>query len=260
MRFAGIGTTVALLVLSSAALGEGRVIITEIMYNPASEEQRGETEWVELANVGDETIQLTDWKLDDEDRAAWGAFSLTLKPGAVLVLVNKKAVSEKAFRAAWDVKSPPDGESDAMDADEETPEAGQTYHVIPVKWASLANSPSAENEILKLLDGEGNVICEVNFQERGDWPVCASPGGASIWLTNLAAADLNDGKLWKRSAQGEGGARACRQTEIFDGADIGSPGFVEGLGEGGIEAPPPTKEEEKATENESKQDDDRIDY
>ena len=259
MRFAGIGTTVALLVLSSAALGEGRVIITEIMYNPASEELRGETEWVELANVGDEAVQLTDWKLDDEDRAGWGAFSLTLKPGGILVLVNEKAVNEEAFRKAWDVELPTDGESEATGADEETTEAEQTYQVIPVKWASLANSPSAENEILKLLDGEGNVICEVNFQEGGNWPVCSRPDGSSIWLTNLAADDLNDGKLWKRSEPGKDGARACRQTEVFDGEDIGSPGFVEGLTEGGAEAPPPAKEE-NAADDESKQDDDRIDY
>jgi hypothetical protein len=81
MRFAGCPTSVALLVASSAAFGEGRVIITEIMYNPDSNERNGETEWVELANVGDEEVRIIDWKLDDEDRGSWGLFSVALRAG-----------------------------------------------------------------------------------------------------------------------------------------------------------------------------------
>jgi len=256
MRFLGI-ETIALLVLSSAALGEGRVIITEIMYNPASDERLGQTEWVELANIGREVIQIKDWKLDDEDPAGWGAFSITLKPGGVVVLVNEAAVAEEQFRKAWDERSGAEGESEA-EAEEE-PEEESAYQIVPVKWASLANSPSAENEILRLLDGQGNIICEVNFQEGGDWPVCGRPDGASIWLTDLAATDLNDGKVWKRSVKGEHGARACRPTKVFDAEDVGSPGFVSGLGEAVAQpAAPPTEDE--GEESQTKKDDDRIDY
>jgi hypothetical protein len=256
MRFLGI-ETMALLVLSSAALGEGRVIITEIMYNPASDERRGEAEWVELANIGQEVIQIKDWKLDDEDRAGWGPFSITLKPGGVAVLVNEAAVDEEQFRKAWDERAGAEGESE-VEAEEE-PEEESIYQIVPVKWASLANSPSAENEILRLLDGQGNVICEVNFQEGGDWPVCGRPDGASIWLTDPAATDLNDGKLWKRSVKGEHGARACRPTRVFDAEDVGSPGFVPRSDESaGQPAAPPTEDE--GDEDQTKKDDDRIDY
>jgi hypothetical protein len=256
MRFLGI-ETMALLVLSSAALGEGRVIITEIMYNPASDERRGEAEWVELANIGQEVIQIKDWKLDDEDRAGWGPFSITLKPGGVAVLVNEAAVDEEQFRKAWDERAGAEGESE-VEAEEE-PEEESIYQIVPVKWASLANSPSAENEILRLLDGQGNVICEVNFQEGGDWPVCGRPDGASIWLTDPAATDLNDGKLWKRSVKGEHGARACRPTRVFDAEDVGSPGFVPHPGESaGQPAAPPAEDE--GEEDQTKKDDDRIDY
>ncbi|MDY7109502.1 MAG: lamin tail domain-containing protein [Planctomycetota bacterium] len=258
MRLGGTKTAFALLAASSAAFGEGRIVITEIMYNPDSNERGGATEWVELANVGDEPIQITDWKLRDEDRSGWGAFSVRLEPGGVVVLVNEKAVSEASFRAAWDADSPIHGESEPMTDPGEETSGEPAYAIIPVKWGSLANSPSAENERLKLLDEKGEVICEVNFEEGDDWPICGNPDGASIWLTDLAATDLNDGKLWRPSEAGEAGARVCRRTEVFDGADVGSPGAL---------PPPvdrrpvaPTAEEEKTAEDEATDEDDRIDY
>jgi len=92
----------ATLTLSATALGQAKVVISEIMYNPASTELKNETEWVEIANVGTEAIDLKDWHLDDEDKGTWGKFACTLAPGGVAVLVNKDKMTEEAFRAAWD--------------------------------------------------------------------------------------------------------------------------------------------------------------
>jgi hypothetical protein len=273
------------LCVSSIVHGEARVLITEIMYNPASNERRGETEWVEIANVGDEAVEIKDWKLDDEDRGQWGAFSTTLKPGDVAVLVNKAHLTEETFRAAWDV--PPDAQPDATagftrvvedadtaadddDAAETPPIAIPAYQVIPVEWCGISNRPTEENEILKLLDAADNVVCEVNIQASGDWPKCSSPDGRSIWLKDLSATDLNQGTLWLAAEAGTHGCRASVITEQFDAVECGSPGYVEGLTSHGV-APAPASTESEAKKSgdppaESppdaveEDDDDTIDY
>jgi hypothetical protein len=212
------------LALTSSALGGARIIITEIMYNPASPENKGETEWVEIANVGDATIEITDWRLDDEDKDDWGSFSAVIGPGGVAVLINAGACSEEAFRAAWDVSAETSG------GESRVPVPPLNYQVIPVKWGSLGNRPTAQNEILQLLDKTGNVISEVNYQEGGDWPTLVQPGGPSIYLTTLTAEKLNDGKLWRKSETGASGSntRECRAAGPFVRGDVGSPGFLPG--------------------------------
>src|SRR5262245_50993604 len=109
------------LVITASALAQPRIIITEIMYNPHSDEKNNETEWVEIANVGTETMEIKNWRLDDEDKKNWGKFSCTLQPGGVAVIINGDAVKEDQFRAAWDVAG---GDSHNQ----------LEYQVIPVKW------------------------------------------------------------------------------------------------------------------------------
>ncbi|MCA9289690.1 MAG: aldo/keto reductase, partial [Phycisphaerales bacterium] len=80
------------------------ILITEIMFDPLSPERRGESEWVEIANVGASPVDLRGWRLDDEDTRAsseWGPFDVVLHPGAVAILVNEAAVTVEEFRAAW---------------------------------------------------------------------------------------------------------------------------------------------------------------
>lgn len=217
----------AIVALTSSAFAQPRIIITEIMYNPNSEEKSGRSEWVEIANVGTETIELKDWRLDDEDKQDWGRFTCTLAPGAVLVLVDD-TVDESQFRQAWDVT--PQGEESA---------ALINYQIIPIKWASLANAPGPANEVLQLRNHKDEVVCQI--KQEGDWPSCNKPDGPSIWLTDLKATELSDGKIWRRSEVGKDGARANNTTAIFNGADIGSPGFVPGLSEVGASARAPVK-------------------
>lgn len=212
--------TVAVLVLSAAACADHDwdIVITEIMYNPDSTENTGQTEWVEIANVSSETVELTDWRLDDEDDQDWGRFSCTLQPGQVAVLVNSEALDEDDFRKAWDV------EPESAAADD-----APRYLVIPVTWASLANSADEDNEVLRLLDQHDDIACEVNYHSGGDWPDVSRPDGPSIYLTDFLATDLNLPEHWARSVAGTAGARKNNLTPIFNGEDIGSPGYVEGL-------------------------------
>jgi hypothetical protein len=241
MRQHAIPLCLALL-LTAAATGDARVIITEIMYNPASPEKSAETEWVEIANVGDATIEIKDWKLDDEDRAGWGTFSITLAPGGVAVLINAGGCTEEQFRAAWDVTAESGGAPAAV------PVPARCYQVVPVKWGSLANRPAPGNEVLQLVNDKGNAVCEVNFQEGGDWPTLAQPGGPSIYLVNLAAEKLTDGSLWRMSEVGAAGARECRAANVFVRGDIGSPGTLPGPSVD-TSAPPTARADQTTTDN-----------
>ncbi|MCA9284244.1 MAG: lamin tail domain-containing protein [Phycisphaerales bacterium] len=196
-----------------AEAGAGRIVITEIMYNPASDEKRGEPEWVEIANVGGAPVAMDGWRLDDEDARKlddWGTFTVTLAPGEVAVLINGDAVAESEFRTAWDDPS----------------NASVVYKVLAVSWGGISNNPSATNEVLRLLDGDGNTVCEANLRNGDGWPRLSPIGGASVYLVDTSATDLNVGSLWKASEPGVSGARVCRPTAVFNGRDIGSPGWI----------------------------------
>ena len=46
------------------------IVITEIMYNPASDEtEPGVGEWIEIVNAGTSAVDLGGWVFDDEDGA-----------------------------------------------------------------------------------------------------------------------------------------------------------------------------------------------
>ena len=245
MRFTTT-TSLLSLAIASQCFGQARVIITEIMYNPASNEKKSETEWVEIANVGTESIEIKDWRLDDEDKPEWGKFSCTLAPGGVAVLVNAAAVNEEQFRAAWDEMT-----------DSAAGESLPKYQVIAVKWAGIANSPSADNEVLQLRNDKDEVVCEV--KQEGAWPSCGKPDGPSVALTDVSATSFNDGKLWVRSGDGQHGARLCRTTDIFGGKDVGSPGFVPGLSGAKVVSNPETSEAKTEPKPDVK-DSNKIDY
>lgn len=235
---------------TSPALGQARIIITEIMYNPNSRQETTEkTEWVEIANVGDQAIEMKGWRLDDEDKREWAKFSATLAPGGVLVLVDS-AVSEEEFRQAWD--HPPVGDESA---------AKVSYQIIPVKWSNLANKPDGLNEVLQLRNETDEVVCEVKQQGDG-WPTCVKPDGPSIWLADISAADLSIAKLWRRSEKGKDGARTNEKTELFNGVDIGSPGFVPGLSAApeSQKGDKPSKPKQAGDEKGQPKSDDTIDY
>lgn len=188
------------------------VIITEIMYNPASSEKSpNDVEWVEIYNNGEESVDVSGWFLADED-ARTGAIpaGTTLAAHQCLVLVPGMQTPQN-FHAAW----------------------GPQVRVVPLdKWGlpgkfNLANDPSPENEILTLRSPDNAVADEVNFDDEGDWPT-DTPPGPSIYLLpgKLTAADNDSGTSWARSQAGRDGARNNRLTAEFDGIDTGSPGFV----------------------------------
>lgn len=214
----------AALLASMTPMALGEVIISEIMYNPASFEgympraSQGETgepkpnrsEWVELTNVGAEAVDLAGWFLKDEDgKTAPIPAQTFIEPGQCVVLIPGDQ-TPAAFQQAWQAKSP----------------------VIALQgwsWdgglANLANSPSPTNEKLQLVAADGSVKDTVNYDDNGSWP-SDNPHGPSIYLLpGNFTADANDaGEAWARSEADLHGGRNAQRTQHYKDLDLGSPG------------------------------------
>lgn len=182
------------------------VVISEIMYNPATPEGAFSPEWVEIVNVGSVPVDISGWKLDDEDAADWGPIppATVLQPGQAAILfdgISTPITTVAGFRSAWNVPA--------------------SALVIGVDWPDLDNDPSGANEVLALKDGSDVAQDLVNFDDEGLWP-SDQPEGSSIYLTNLLA-DNDVGSHWARSVIGVDQARAANGFP-FSSSDVGSPG------------------------------------
>jgi len=210
----------ALILMLAAPAASGEVVVSEIMYNPASYEggigsdaPPNQTEWLELYNAGDEAVSLAGWFLQDEDGKTVGLpDSAAIKPGEAVVLIpGTQTVGD--FQKAW----------------------GKGFQVFPLKgWAkgddplrNLANGPSETNEVLTLRNAEEEVVDEVNYDDQSPWP-SDSPQGASIVLLpgKLDPKKNDDGQSWARAEKDRLGARHAKKTDDYKDKDVGSPGTV----------------------------------
>lgn len=204
----------------SATADSGQVLISEIMYNPASYEgginpgdPKNQTEWIELYNPTEQAVSLSGWYLQDEDGKTQPLpDSASIGPGEAIVLIpGTQTVAD--FQEAW----------------------GKGFQIFPLKgWAegedslsNLSNSPSSTNEILTVRDADGELIDEVNYDDEGYWP-SDRPHGPSIMLKPNALTNVkNDsGENWARSEPGKHGAKNAKKTEDYSNKDVGSPGIV----------------------------------
>jgi len=185
--------------------GAGRVIITEIMYNSAGiyDGTNGGTssEWVEIFNNGTAAVDVSGWRLDDEDTANWSAL-----PAGSILLPGEAAVinsSPTEFKQTW----------------------GSGVKVFQSTWSNLANSPTAINEVLTLLDASDATIDIANYLVSTDgWP--ASGNGRSIYLRN-GYFNNDIGSNWGQSNAGVDGAWSpATAVEPFYTTEHASPGFV----------------------------------
>ena len=181
------------------------VVISEIMYNPATSEGGAALpEWIEVVNTGSQTVDLEGWLFDDEDGSNWEAIpaGTILDPGQVAVFFDSGFTTEATFRAEWLMPT--------------------NAVVEGISWAALANSPSVSNEILQLLNNVGTQMDLVNFDDTSPWPT--DPGGPSIYLLD-PATDNNVGGNWDRSTVGVDKAIAA-SGPTFSTSDVGSPGYL----------------------------------
>lgn len=215
----------------------GKVIITEIMFNPSGSER----EWIELYNASSETIDVTNYFFQDFDQPVpdgpeplFGTNNdvdgdtvpdpILLGPGQILVVGDEPLDS---WEAAWGSVSA----------------AGYRYVQAPL---SLANNADLVNENRTLLradvDGDGNILSAIvsdnanysgttsNAVPQNGWP--GDDGRGSFYVLGTGnPADVtgsynDDGGNWNLSIDGLDGAYRVNATDRFDGRDVGSPGFI----------------------------------
>ncbi|EDM44108.1 extracellular nuclease [unidentified eubacterium SCB49] len=193
--------------------GTPQLVISEIMYNPASAEDNWE--WIEVYNAGTSTIDLTGFVIDDNNGSAHSDANITegtIEAGASAILYNVADVSSTEFLEAWgDVALIPVANWSAMSLNN----GGDTIGI----WENFADYTGDHQTQL-------NVIEQVTYDTAGDWP--SNDGAGSIFLNDLTT-DNTIGSNWLLSTDGA-------STPLFDsytsnalggnsGSDVGSPGL-----------------------------------
>ncbi|MEM8680578.1 MAG: lamin tail domain-containing protein, partial [Planctomycetota bacterium] len=186
--------------LVSAATAE--VIISEIMYNPGGADAG--REWVELYNSGMTPIDLGLWTLQDVQD---GERSAAITPGTLLGPAESLVLTPDAntFDAIWGPGLP-------------------RYELS--NFPNLANSPSATNETVAIVDRNASLRDQVNYDDEGAWPRDNGSVGHSISVRPewLSAAANDAGALWVPTMNGVYGGRYINAGAF--GQHHASPGFV----------------------------------
>ena len=219
MAAAGLATT------TNAGAPPPSLVISEIMYNPASAEN--DWEWVEVYNPGSSTVDLTGFVIDDINSLPVSAPNIasgSIAAGGTAVLYNADDLSVADFEGGWGTGINLVAVTDwnAMSLNN----GGDTVSL----WESFADHFGDH-------DTHANALVTVAYDDSGSWPSDNNAG--SIYLTNLGS-DANQGGNWALSTVGAttpagGEAYQSAATGGNSGNDIGSPG--------GTLPPPPTPTE-----------------
>jgi len=190
------------------------LVISELMYNPASNEP--DWEWVEVYNPGAVAVDMAGYVLDDNNATALTAANIasgTVPAHGTAVLFNADAISAEDLQAAW----------------------GAGVNLVAVGgWnvLSLGNSGDRvglwRDFSLYRTDHvtHANTVDDVAFDDDGIvWP--ADDGAASIYLVDVSADNAVGGN-WRLSQSGTAGAWQSVAAGGNDGGDVGSPGLVPG--------------------------------
>ena len=173
--------------------------ITELMYNPgqAAVADNDEYEFVELKNIGDETLDLSTVSFVEGIMFDFGGSDVTtLGPGQFVLVVRNKTVFLSRYGAAL---------SDLI--------AGEYV-------GKLANN----GENIKLIDFWNGTIAEFEYGDGRGWPLSADGAGHSLVPVDSAilsqpVGSLNYGGNWRPSAY-IGGSPGADDPEIVAGVVI----------------------------------------
>ena len=169
-----IGVLAGVLTLACSAL-PAKVVLSEIFYHPPLD--RGDLEYIEIWNTGDQTVDTGGWELREGVRFRFPA-EIQLAAGAFAVIAR----DPEAFRA----------------------EFGDAIAVLGEYDGALDNS----SDTIALVDAAGQEIERVTYTDRAPWPVSADGLGSS--LERLApTADAESASSWLPSRMPR---RAVRST------------------------------------------------
>ncbi|YCM44387.1 lamin tail domain-containing protein [Verrucomicrobiaceae bacterium 227] len=182
------------------ALGdfENGIVISEIMYHPP---EGSEPEWIELLNVGDGTLDLSDLRFTKGiDFDFLGSKLTSLGAGERVLVVSDL----DAFEAQYGTSLPVAGQWETGD--------------------KLSNG----GERLKLSFGGGESLRDFEYSDDSPWPTLADGGGYSLVLHDAETVpDHGLAQSWRHS-RNPGGTPGTAEAEGFVGdpdADVDSDGL-----------------------------------
>jgi hypothetical protein len=201
------------------------LVISEIMYDPASNEPAWE--WVEVFNNTGSTLDFgaTHYVIDDDDDASLTAANITsgtITQGATGVLFNANANTLANMKAAWDesVNFVP------VTTWTDLSNVGDTIAI----WSSLSAYQSETQSAMSPRRTTNNAAAVVAFDDNtaAGWPNNNNAG--SIFLANLTS-DPATPASWTLSNNNNSSAPQAVLSDVVDhpGGDVGSPGFVPGV-------------------------------
>ncbi len=145
----------------------GRLLITEVFYDtPGADE---ETEWVEIANVGEVVVDLSDWQVGDEETAGGGEGMMRFPDGAQILPGQALVVAQTAVRFRQLYGFNPDFEM--QDSDTAVPDM-RRYRLWADGDIGLANGG---DELLLMEDGV--IVDAINY---GDSAAYFSPAIGAV--------------------------------------------------------------------------------
>lgn len=193
--------------LSSVSVVQAAVadlLISEIMFNPASPED--DWEWVELYNSGDLAIDLAGFVVDDNNGTPTASANIlagTIEPWSTAVLYNADDLSAAHFTAAW-------GEVDTL------------IGISGWSVLSLNNGGDTIGLWESFADYDGDHATHAHAFLSLAYDGTLDDDNGSIYLT-----DLSDPDSFSLSVLGVDGAVASQINGTTNvGGEVGSPGFV----------------------------------
>ena len=141
------------------------LIISEIMYNAPSANSN-QLEFLEIYNNSSSSITLGGIKVKDEANFIFEFEELTLAANSVVLLATDKASADAFY--------------------------GVSFIDMP---QGISNALGNGGELLQILNSEGNIISQVEYDDATPWPLSPDGNGPSLELLN-PNGNLNDGTNW----------------------------------------------------------------
>ncbi|HUT93242.1 MAG TPA: Ig-like domain-containing protein [Thermoguttaceae bacterium] len=175
------------------------LVITEINYNPydPTDDEKlvdldfdnNDFEFIELENVGDETIDLTDVRFTQGITFNFTGSDVTeLGAGATVLVVRNR----EAFAAR--------------------------YGTEPTVAGEFSGSLSNEGERIVLVDADGAVIHDFSYDDEDGWPTGADGEDYTLQIKEVSG-EYNDPDNWEASA-GKGGTPGTGTGQSVDVPDV----------------------------------------